>query len=175
MKQMKGVIIACVALIAFFISVNQFIIKKDDKYPVTYFQEVKHPGYESSAAGWKVDIAPKLALEKAKEQPNHIIMKIAGYLCFGTALALILLAGADKISLFEKGFNNNLFILFGLMVGFCGFEYGAYGAILQNNYVSISVDEFKKITNVDDTSVKYVHDNDAKDLEKLFDEKPLIK
>jgi hypothetical protein len=175
MKQLKGAIIACVALITFFIGVNKFIIQKDDKFSVTYFQEVKHPGYESSAAGWKVDISPKLALEKAKEQPNHIIMKIAGYLCFGAALVLILLAAADVIGVFENGFNNNLWILFALMVAFCGFEYGAYGAILQNNYVSLSVDEFKKITNVEDTSVKYVHDNEAKDLEKLFDEKPIIK
>ncbi len=113
---MKGVIIACVALIAFFIGVNQFIIKKDDKFPVTYFQEVKHPGYESSAAGWKVGIAPALALKKAKEQPNHLVMKIAGYLCFGAALALILLAGADVIGIFEKGFNNNLWILGVLMI-----------------------------------------------------------
>jgi hypothetical protein len=174
-KQLKGAIIACVALIAFFIGVNQFIIKKDDKFPVTYFQEVKHDGYEASAAGWKVDISPRLALEKAKEQPSHIIMKIAGYLCLGAAIVLFLLAAVDKIAILEKGFNNNLYILFGLLVAFAGFEYGAYGAILQNNYVSISVDEFKKITNIDDTSVKYVQDNEAKDIEKLFDEKPIIR
>jgi hypothetical protein len=174
-KQLKGAIIACVALLAFFIGVNKFIIQKDNKYPVTYFQEVKHDGYEASEAGWKVDISPKLALEKAKEQPSHIIMKVAGYLCLGIAIVLILLAAADKIAIFDGGFNNRLYILFALLVGFCGFEYGAYGAILQNNYISLSTQDFTKITNVSDTTVKYIHDNETKDLEKLFDEKPIIR
>ncbi len=171
-SSIKNAIIACVVLIGFLFA-GSLIVKKDNKFPATYFQEVKHDGYQPSPAVWKVDISPKLASEKAKEIPGHIFLKVLGFILIGGVVVLIILGATDRIGLFEKSPGGTA-ILFVLLAGYLFCQYGATSPIEANNYVNLSPSEFTRITNVSDSTAKYVTDNSAKDLEKLFD-KPMIK
>lgn len=171
-SSIKNAIIGCLVLIGILI-VGSLIVNKDNKFPVTYFQEVKHDGYQPSPAVWKVDISPKLSSEKAKELPGHVFLKVLGFVCVGGVIVLIFLGATDKVSIFEKSMGGTA-ILFILLAGYLFCQYGATSPIEANNYVNLSPSDFTRITNVSDSTAKYVTDNSAKDLEKLFD-KPMIR
>jgi hypothetical protein len=169
----KNAIIGLLALIASLIFVAEVIVKKDDKFPVTYFSEQKRANFESAPAEYRVDISPKLALEKAKELPAHKILKVISYIAVGGVVILIILGAADKTDIFVQG-NGGQWLCYILLAVYLFTQYGASSAILTNNSVNVAPADFIKITNVSDTTVKYVKDNSGKDLEKLFD-KPLIR
>ncbi len=165
-SSIKTALILTLAWLGVFIFAKQVIVKKDNKYPVTYFQQVDREGYESTPAQWKIDISPALSLEKAKELKSYSIM--SGLAIFFLILSLIFIwvVGLDLLI-----FNGSTprWVLILLLLGYISFEYGAHSSVVSNNYVSVTDAEFQKMTNITDKSVKFVKDNENKDIEKLFD------
>ena len=170
-NQIKHAILLSLVFLGVFFVSRQVIVKKDHKFPVTYFQSVERPGYETAPAEWKIDISPALALEKTKEFGNYKVMATIAFLFLIASIVWIFLLATNRVTL--KGSSSNL-VLFLLLAGYLGFEYGAYSSALVNNSVSIPAAQFETMTGVKDHSVKYVKDNENKDIEKLFD-KPIVR
>jgi hypothetical protein len=170
-SQIKNAIFLSLVFLGVFFSAKQFIVKKDHKFPVTYISAVERPGYETAPAEWRIDISPALALEKTKEFGNHKAMAIIAIIFLVASIAWIFVSATDILNL--KGSTPN-YVLFLLLLGYLGFEYGAYSGALVNNTVSVPEAQFEKMTGVKDHTVKYVTDNENKDIEKLFD-KPIVR
>lgn len=169
--QIKTAILLSLAFLGVFFASKQFIVKKDHKFPVTYYQSVPRANYEAAPAEWKIDISPALALEKSKEFSNHKLMAGIAIFFLIASVVWIFLIATDTV--FIKGISPSL-ALFVLLTCYVGFEYGAYSGVLVSNSVSVSEAKFEEMTGVKDHSVKYVSDNENKDIEKLF-EKPIIR
>lgn len=170
-SQIKNAILLSLIFLGVFFVSRQIFVKKDNNFPVTYFQSVERPGYETAPAEWKIDISPALALEKTKELDNFKVMNTISFLFLIASIVWIFLAATNTVIL--KGSSSNL-VLFVLLIGFLGFEYGAYSSGLVANSVSVPEAKFEEMTGVKDHSVKYVKDNENKDIEKLF-AKPFVR
>ncbi len=167
----NALILAVIWSIGLF-AVNQFVVKQDDKFPVVHYEKVERVGYNAVPAEWKIDISPKLAFEKVSEEPSRKLTSSFGVVLLALGFIWLILLGAEVVE-FKKNFIAEG-VLFALLLGYLVCQYSTYSNVLVNNSVTVSEADFQKMTGVTDKTVKYVTDNENKDIEKLFD-KPIIK
>lgn len=171
-SSLKNAILLSVLWIVGLLVVDKFVVKDNAKFQVQYSAQVDRDGYEPYPAGWTISISPKLAFEIVKNEPDRKFFSITAILCLVGAVVFLILLGLDKINVTHKLLPSA--VLFLLLMGYMFCQYGKYSDILVNNYVTISEQQFEKITGIKDKDVKYIYDNENKDVEKLFD-KPIIK
>lgn len=171
-SSLKNAIILAVIWAVGLLAINQFVVKKDDKFPVVHYDKVERVGYNAVPAEWKIDISPKLAFEKVSDEPSRKVTSSLGIVLLSLGFIWLILLGAEVVEF------KNIFIgwgvLFALLLGYLVCQYSTYSNVLVNNSVTVSEVDFQKMTGVSDKTVKYVSDNENKDIEKLFD-KPMIK
>lgn len=150
-----------VIVAVFFFCTNA--VKKDNKFKVTHFQEVKSEvGSDGRAAVgspeiYQVRISPSLTWDLSKNGTGFF--RTAGWIIILLLGVFMALSVTGTLELGKQGFNLIVFIS---LVAAAACIFGAYSSAFSNNYVDLSKEAYEAIK------------DSPEELAALFD-KPLIK
>lgn len=129
---------------------------------VVYLKERVRPGYETAPAEYKVSPSPSKAWELTSKSTSANVWRIVGIVAFWLLIALLVLVILDEAPVTLTSTHLTIITAILLIIWAAG-NYAAYGAVLENNWVTISPETYLVLKDV------------PEGFDKLFDDKDVIK